>query len=240
MGWFLGEDLLSRVRRLTPRPILSAVGRLVTRRFRDLSAREAFTRAYAENWWGGRKGGFFSGEGSDSLYATPYAQLVRQFIRRHHIERVVDLGCGDFRVGALLVSPDIHYIGVDVVEDLVKRNSERYSSERVEFRCADITAESLPPADLCLIRQVLQHLSNEEIEKVLKSCQRYRYVLVTEHVPVAAERANTEQGRGPTTRLLARSGVFLEKPPFGRAVTPVLELPYARGEVLRTVLLENP
>ena len=74
------------------------------------------------------------------------------------------------------------YIGIDVVPSLIERNRSTFVAN-IEFKCLDIIKDKLPDADLCLIRQVMQHLSNREIVRLLKNTKRYRYVIVAEHQP---------------------------------------------------------
>jgi SAM-dependent methyltransferase len=212
------------------------------RHYKRLPVKDTFTEIYRAGAWGSVPDRpFCSGDGSIREEAVrPYTQMVRRFIEAHHIRRVVDLGCGDFSVGYRLVEPGLHYTGVDVVPELIEYNRKLFGSAHVEFRCMDIIQDDLPPGDLCLVRQVLQHLSNEQILKTLKSLSRYRYVIATEHVYVGPGlRRNRDKTQGPGTRLPKRSGVFLEFPPFNRPSKLLLEVPLADMEVLRTVVIQS-
>lgn len=186
------------------------------------SVKEVFTRIYVENRWGG--GGaksdsaypFDSGAGSADEAAAPYVECVRSFIAAHDIQRVVDLGCGDFRVGRRIAQCGVHYIGVDVVEPLIETNRARFSTDRIEFRCADIIAGELPDAELCLIREVLQHLSNAEILAILSKLKKFRWAIVTEGQPgpPGSFQPNRDKPHGGDSRGLWNSGVVLTAPPF--------------------------
>jgi hypothetical protein len=100
--------------------------------------------------------------------------------------------------------------------------------------------EQVPPdGDLCLIRQVLQHLSNSEIEQVLNNVKKYPYVIITEHVPVFPEQANLDKPHGPDIRIYQRSGVFPDEPPFSLKLEKLLDVPIGHDEVIRTVLVRN-
>ena len=96
---------------------------------------------------------------------------------------VVDLGCGDFRVGQQILGPGVRYIGVDVVPELILHNNKAHGAENVRFECLDAAADDLPDGDVCLIRQVFQHLSNDEISRVLNKIGAYKVTLITEHYP---------------------------------------------------------
>ena len=210
---------------------------------------EIFAEVYRENRWGGERGRFHSGSGSSSEHAQAYANVIAAFIRNHDIRRVVDLGCGDFRIGAQLVDTGIAYTGVDIVSDLVGKNNQLYASERVRFECLNIIEDELPDGDLCLIRQVLQHLSNEQIGRVLANVEKYRHVIVTEHYPApgALRHKNLDKPCGEDVRIYDGSAVFLDAPPFNRPVSAgsLLDVDAVRclvapGERIRTYLLENP
>jgi SAM-dependent methyltransferase len=208
---------------------------------------EIFAEIYRENRWGGERGRFHSGSGSSGDHAKAYANVITTFIRNQNIRRVVDLGCGDFRIGAQLLDTGILYTGVDIVAELVQTNTEQYASERVRFECLNIIEDELPDGDLCLIRQVLQHLSNEQISRVLTRVEKYRYVIVTEHYPApsALRHKNLDKPCGEDVRVYDGSAVFLDAPPFNRHLSgPLLDVDAVRhlvtaGERIRTYLLEN-
>ncbi len=209
------------------------------RRFRDLSVAESFERVYAEGWWG-QNDDFDSGDGSDVARTDLYVTVIREFIEKRNIRSVIDLGCGDFRVGQRIVSPGMEYVGIDVVQALVNRNNKRFGAPQILFEQRDLIKDVLPKGELALLRQVLQHLSNAQIEIVLRNASHYPYLIVTEHLPVGDDVIpNVDKPHGPDIRMPERSGVFLESPPFSRNGVTLLEVPYAANQVLRTTLLEN-
>jgi SAM-dependent methyltransferase len=208
--------------------------------YRRLSVSEAFAAIYRSQAWGSLEDRpFCSGEGSIREEAVgPYCAMIRDFIAVNNIRRVVDLGCGDFGVGSRLIGPAVHYVGVDVVPELIHYNQEHFATPGVEFRCMNIIDDELPRGDLCLVRQVLQHLSNAQILQTLRSLRRYRYVIATEHVYAGADlRRNRDKPHGPGTRIPRRSGVFLESSPFNCPAKLVLEVPLADNQILRSVVI---
>jgi SAM-dependent methyltransferase len=208
--------------------------------YKRLSVSEAFSAIYRSQAWGSIEDRpFCSGDGSIREEAVgPYCAMIRDFIAANNIRRVVDLGCGDFAVGSRFVDPAVDYIGIDVVPDLICYNQEHFAVPGVEFRCMNIIEDELPPGDLCLVRQVLQHLSNAQIQQTLKSLRRYRYVIATEHVYAGAGlRHNRDKPQGPGTRIPRRSGVFLESSPFNCPAKLVLEVPLADNQILRSVVI---
>jgi len=221
---------------------------LLRERNRGRTPQEIFADIYRANRWGGDGGAFHSGTGSSSEHAQRYAAFVNEFVRDRGVRRIVDLGCGDYTVGARLQASGAEYVGVDIVPELVARNEREFGSLRVSFRCLDIIEHELPPGDLCLVRQVLQHLSNEQIARVLRNLDRYRYVLVTEHYPAEAVGVfapNVDKPCGEDVRTYDDSAVVLDAPPFCRHVQgPVLDVDAGHwlvrpGERIRTFLLEH-
>jgi Glycosyltransferase sugar-binding region containing DXD motif len=153
--------------------------------------RKTFQDAYKRNLWGkDSHSQFYSGAGSRGEAAQIYVERMVELLQQHATElgrplTVVDLGCGDFQIGSALMArlPDFTYIGCDIVPELVAYNNKTYANERVSFQRIDIVASSPPEGDVCLVRQVLQHLSNAEIAGVLPRLNQ-KFVYVTEGHPV--------------------------------------------------------
>lgn len=235
------------IKALVTRPLLAADARLNAVRvrsfYRRLSVREVFAEIYRSGAWGSHHDArFFSGDGSiREDMAGPYCDHVEAFIRANDIRTIVDLGCGDFIVGSRLLNPQRHYTAIDIVPDLIEENRRRYVGLPVTFLCRDIISDELPDADLCLVRQVLQHLSNAEIQRILPKLAKYKYALIAEHVYTGRGlRPNLDKPHGPGTRIPRRSGVFLECPPFRSNTTTLFEIPIAKDEVLRASLIGAP
>lgn len=213
---------------------------------------ELFSAVYERNLWGGETGTFCSGPGSAEELTEPYCLWLAEFIATRYggVATVVDLGCGDFRVGRRLIAlaPGINYIGVDVVPGLIADNARRYAGRGVAFRQADIAVDELPSGDICLIRQVLQHLSNAHIRRIVGKLAAYRHVFVTEHYPARVLLANIDKPTDNRTRRRQESAVDLAAAPFHLpGVALVLTVPYhdeatpaAAGETLRTFMIQHP
>ena len=205
-----------------------------------LSVEQTFETIYKNNLWGGPPGDFYSGTGSDAAIADPYCNYVRQFIQENNIKSIVDLGCGDFRVGRRLVVQNTSYVGIDVVSSLIERNTREFGSEGIRFQTLNAIDQVPPAGDLCLVRQVLQHLSNEQIMRVLRNCGSFRYLIVSEHAILRNPcPKNADKVHGHDTR---PSGIELDKAPFECKVKTILEVPIGPNEVVRTVLItqESP
>ena len=169
-----------------------------------------------------------------------YCEAVANFIREHRVSSIVDLGCGDFVIGKRIVeSTGVKYTGVDVVDDVIEYHKNKSRNHLVDFQRADITRDPLPVADLCLIRQVLQHLSNAEIAMVLGQVRNFRWILVSEDVPDNPRSFNLDKPHGPDVRGYYGSGVFLDRCPFCIPVIELWRFSLRENAVLRTVLIDN-
>jgi SAM-dependent methyltransferase len=211
------------------------------RTYNALSVAETFRNIYRTKAWGDNGEPFCSGTGSRGPISEQYCAFVIKFIRDHQVQSVVDLGCGDFSVGRQIVEGSgVNYTGIDVVPELIEHHKSTVQDPRVSFKCADITKDPLPGADLCLVRQVLQHLSNGEIIKVLANLRNFSQVLISEDVPVQPKSFNRDKPHGPDVRTYYGSGVYIERPPFSRPVSKLWELPLKGDSLLRTVLLDRP
>ncbi|NNJ92659.1 MAG: SAM-dependent methyltransferase, partial [Gammaproteobacteria bacterium] len=67
---------------------------------------------------------------------------------------------------------------------------------------------------ILLIRQVFQHLENNEIKAVLKQASHYPYIIVTEHLPEGTFIPNKNKPTGPDSRLRMKSGIDITVAPF--------------------------
>lgn len=182
--------------------------------------KDAMTQVYEKNLWGGGDKDFYSGDGSHHpKLVDPYVEAVASFLHSFGEPLVVcDLGCGDFNVGKELAGYAKKYIAVDIVPELIEHNKKTFKAENLEFQCLDIAEESWPSGDCVILRQVLQHLSNTEIQRVVEKLYGYKYIILTEHVPEGQFEPNKDIISGQGTRLKKNSGVDLPAPPFNLKV----------------------
>lgn len=228
------------LRSFAPQPVVSGYRRLKhlveQRRARDMTAEEVFTEIYDKKHWAGHASDAFS-SGSGSItegLVAPYVAAVRDAIACESDRPLVfvDLGCGDFRVGRQLAALSARYIGVDVVRPLIDHHRALHATATVSFLHLDMAKDELPDGDVCFVRQVLQHLSNDQILAVLGKLKKYPWVFITEHYPSDTRRVvpNRDKVHGRDTRVHYDSGVYLTEPPFGLpadALTEVVQVPGA-------------
>jgi SAM-dependent methyltransferase len=213
-----------------------------------LSTKDLFSKIYSEKMWGSdaEDQPFYSGPGSSNPNTLKYIEELSSFIQANGIKSILDIGCGDFRVMKSVTgqNPQVIFTGVDVVPDLIKYNQEHFADSRTSFICLDaIESPDLPDADLLTIRQVLQHLSNSQISKILSKTGKYKYILITEHLPMEDEaKINVDKIPGDHIRLAYGSGVYIDKAPFNLDAEKIFEYREDLGNipaVIRTYLVKN-
>jgi hypothetical protein len=238
--------------RFIPNAIWQQLGQLrrhwLTRKDPQRSTRDVFTRIYKHRIWGSHSDdAITSGTGSrDSHVVDPYIDAVLTWAHDHGGDQktALDMGCGDFHVGRRIFPAFARYIAADIVPFLIENHQQNHQADRLEFRCIDAIEEPLPAeADVVFFRQVLQHLSNDQISAIVPKLREFADLIITEHVPAASSdvRYNLDKPHGSGIRLGEKSGIDLELPPFNLAPSSshvLLEVPATnhpeRDGIIRT------
>jgi len=188
--------------------------------------KDAMEQIYEMKLWGGQEFDFYSGKGSHHTeIVNPYITVVKIFLKSFNEGlKVCDFGCGDFNVGAALVKYTQRYVAVDIVGNLIEHNKEKFKEENLEFHCLDIAVDDLPSGDCAVLRQVLQHLSNTEVQQVLDKITAFKYVILTEHLPEGEFVPNKDIISGQGIRLKKHSGLNVLAPPFNLQVKSAKQL----------------
>jgi SAM-dependent methyltransferase len=107
--------------------------------------------------------GLDSGPGSGGAEAEWKVEQIIRACGRRRIESILDLGCGDGRLGRAVVErlPGASYLGIDQAPAALEQ-ARRVALPGMEYQVADLTAAELPQADLVLCLDVLFHLSSDE------------------------------------------------------------------------------
>ena len=128
------------------------------------------------------------------------------------------------------------YTGADLVEDMLAHHREKYGNEKTRFVVLNAIKDELPQAELVTIRQVLQHLSNAQIQEILNKLSAFKYVIITEHMLTSDNVVpNLDKIPGPHIRTRVLSSVFIDKPPFN-VKNPKVLFEYAEDEKVKSVL----
>jgi SAM-dependent methyltransferase len=164
------------------------------------NVRGVFETIYNKNVWGGG-----SGIGSSAGVARPYMHLLQQFLFNNAIQSVVDIGCGDWQFSQFINWGDAAYLGIDVVASVIEANRRQFTRPNVSFLQADPLEDAFSASgDLLLIKDVMQHLSNANVQKLLRLSSRFKFCLLTN----AYASTNDDCENGDTRALDIRAEPF--------------------------------
>ena len=158
----------------------------IARSHASASMRATFEKIYATNRWG-----YGSGSGSLPIHTRGYINFIQEFLRDQDIKSVLDLGCGDWQFSRFVDWTGIQYLGLDLVKSVIDSDIARYCAPNISFAVTTDAAE-LPSAELLIMKDVLQHWSNESVRQFLPVLKRYRYCLITNCINPKGETVNAD------------------------------------------------
>lgn len=156
--------------------------------------KHAFTQIYRTNFWQCEETA--SGPGSTLNSTSTLRTFLPAIIEALEIKSVLDAGCGDINwIRETPLNID-YYIGVDIVPDLIEKNSELYASNWCLFKELDIVKDPLPQADFILCRDVLQHLSFKDVQQALNNFKKTTatYICISTYTYLKENKTDTRSG----------------------------------------------
>lgn len=140
-----------------------------------------FSDYFRSNAWGDDE--TMSGVGSRLDATVNLRTQLPLLLEQFEIKSILDAPCGDHNWFRLIERGDIKYIGVDIVEELVEQNRQKYSDQNTDFIQLDITRDPLPAADLLICRDLLAHLSFKDIGRIFENILNtdIKYLFFTHH-----------------------------------------------------------
>jgi len=151
-----------------------------------IDQKQIFTEIYERNLF--RVGvpkislnGSRSGVGSDLITTKVIRKELPKLFEELNIKRILDAPCGDFNWMKELDLSNIEYTGMDIVEQVVKDNQEKYSKPNIKFMNMDIIEDIILTVDIILCRDYLVHLTFEDILKVINNFKKSKstYLMTT-------------------------------------------------------------
>ncbi len=157
---------------------------------------QRYATIYKKALWGKNSSGIgHSGPGSTFENTEEYRTFLEHFIKSKKIKRVVDFGCGDWEFSQHINWNNCSYTGYDIVKSVIENNILKYSNESCQFIHANGLDENFADADLLICKDVLQHLSYENIEKFLAQIHKFKYCLITNDINPNEENSDIRNGR---------------------------------------------
>jgi hypothetical protein len=139
---------------------------------------QVFTNIFKTKFW--MLGDSVSGPGSELRVTQRMRPQLSALIKRFNISSIADAPCGDLNWMRYVDLGTCRYIGYDIVQELVERNIKLFGDTK-EFRHFNLVDNVIEKVDLIICRDMLAHLTHEQIVKVLRNFKKSgsKYLLVT-------------------------------------------------------------
>jgi hypothetical protein len=149
--------------------------------YRRLRKRSVFEKIYRENLWGDAESR--SGTGSGLAATEKVRKGLVDAIQRLDVHTIIDAPCGDFYwLSTLDLAQHLTwYRGFDIVPQVIAKNKQRFTTEKISFEATDLIKRVPPRADLILCRHLLIHLPFDDCLRVLRNFKGSgsRYLMIT-------------------------------------------------------------
>jgi SAM-dependent methyltransferase len=158
-----------------------------------------------------------------------YVAFLQDFLDREQVSRIVDLGCGDWSVAQRLDWTHREYLDIEVVVPLVASNLARFGRAGITFVAGDACAHPalVPACDVILVKDVMQHLPNADVSRLLNLLDRCRFMIATNDYAST----NWDCRVGDTRGLNLRTRPFREQPVAEHALIPGKRTVVLRGRL---------
>lgn len=147
--------------------------------FNDRKIQKKFTNIFRNNSFGGSVS--LSGTGSDLIQTRIIIDKIPELINKYNIKSLIDAPCGDFFWMQHVNLDNVKYTGIDIVKELIRRNTQKYSRSNRKFISKNIITDRLPDGDIILIRDCWVHLSINDVQASVNNLKRskIKYLLTT-------------------------------------------------------------
>jgi hypothetical protein len=160
-------------------PLVGSMAGWIYRKLRNRNETKPTPFAGSVEYWEKRySSGGHSGAGSYGFLAEFKADVLNSFVSSHHVQTVIEFGCGDGNQLSLAKYPT--YLGFDVSSTVLSKCRELFKSDpQKSFRLmSEFAGET---ADLTLSLDVIYHLVEDSVfERYMQTLFRAatRYVIV--------------------------------------------------------------
>jgi hypothetical protein len=146
-------------------------------RFKEIYYKQTWGPGYLSTEFGGSGGGS-TVEGTNDIRQY----LTELLYSKPDVRTFLDVGCGE-AIWQMMIPWEtlgIKYIGVDVFQPIIEINQRIWKdSPNVTFNHVDGYIDPLPKADVCFIKDVLQHWDLSEIQHFIQKIRDdYKYIFI--------------------------------------------------------------
>lgn len=157
-----------------------------------------FTNIYKNNHWSMGQEDSKSGLGSSLEYTDSIMTNLVKIIKKNNIQNIIDTSCGDWYWMKLIRKQlDCKYIGIDIVNDIIQYNTNKYSDNNTIFIHGDflniLKTATDKSIDLILCRHTCEHLPTDYVLEFIKEAKRTcKYLLLTTKTTDLVSPVNTD------------------------------------------------
>lgn len=211
-----------------------------------LQAHRNFDRIYNEgSWLRGDSESLGSGTGSTIVGNVAFVERLSELISEYDVRSIVDVGCGDFEFMNGVDLGDAAYHGWDVSAtaiDLARR--QPISGEvNVEFSVSGAD-QQYEPADLLVVKDVLQHLPLEAGLRIVSQLHKYKIAVLVNDFDETMRNEDTDFSTGLPMVPGGYRSIDVRRAPFNLTCEHMLllhrERPIMEGARKRTCVWVNP
>lgn len=153
-----------------------------------------FRLIYKSNAWGHPES--VSGPGSSLEATSNIRDQIPVLLHEIDARSLLDAPCGDFNWMKEINLNIDRYIGIDIVQELIKNNIDKYASKTRSFYVCDLIHAPLPQVDVILCRDCLVHLPFKDIKLALNNFKKSGsiYLLTTSFSNLVNENVDITTG----------------------------------------------
>jgi len=166
---------------------------------------DTFESIYKKKLWGEDKNGKgHSGHGSIPENTEEIKGMIEYFIDILKIKTILDIGCGDWQYMSRVNLNGIKYIGIDASKSVIAENNKLYSTNNIKFLHGNICDMDISFTDLIIVKDVLMHLSNSDINTILeKIYNKCKYAIIVDDYDTISINADIKTGEHRPINILA-------------------------------------
>lgn len=142
------------------------------------------------------------GTGSLLKNTVNVRQQLPKIIKEFSINSMLDAPCGDFSwMSTLDINTIVDYTGGDIVSKMIAENKSKYPNYK--FIHIDVVNNPIPDVDFLFTRDLLIHLSNDDILKLIKNVvnSKAKYWLVSNYNNTSNDDVSTGHHRQVNLKL---------------------------------------
>jgi len=200
----------SPIRSPTPPPAINSLLDEIKYATEDTPHKRIFTAIYEEKRLGNDGSPYYAGSsGTGASYEynkDEFVPFLRKFIVDNQIKTVADLGCGNLGYDRKLYGEVgvTAYYGYDVYDRVQEHNRRFTNHKKYHFYTMDFLVHraEIHAADLCIIKDVLQHWLLADIYTLLDylvESKRFKYIMIVNCYPQPpADWAGDMRGEWPS------------------------------------------